>query len=91
MTGLEAHRAVPPSYLVWAILSVLFCWPLAIVSIVFAVQVNGKWAIGDVAGAQVASENARKFAIWSLIAWGIVLGLWILIRLGLAMSSGFGS
>jgi Interferon-induced transmembrane protein len=62
---------------------------LAIVSIVFAVQVHGKWAIGDVAGARAASENARNFAIWSLGAWVIVLVLWVLIRLGLAMSTGF--
>lgn len=91
MTGTASQGAPPPSYLVWAILSVLCCWPLAIVSIVFATQVNGKWAIGDVAGAQVASECARKFAIWSLIAWGIVLVLWLLVRLGLAMSTGFGN
>ena len=41
-----------PNHLVWAILSTLFCClPLGIVSIVFAAQVNGKLAAGDVAGA----------------------------------------
>ena len=58
----------PPNYLVWAILSTILCFlPLGIVSIVFAAQVNSKWAIGDSAGAQNASERAQKFAIWAAI------------------------
>ena len=37
--------APPPNNLVWAILSTLFCClPLGIVSIVYAAQVNGKYA-----------------------------------------------
>lgn len=47
----------PPNHLVWAILSTLFCClPLGIASIVFAAQVNGKHAAGDVAGAQESSK-----------------------------------
>lgn len=62
----------PPNYLIWAILStVLCCLPLGIASIVFAAQVNGKWAAGDVAGAQESSAKARKFAIWAVVA-GII-------------------
>jgi hypothetical protein len=41
-----------PNNLVWAILSTLFCClPLGVVSIVYASQVDGKRAAGDVAGA----------------------------------------
>ena len=37
--------APPPNHLVWAILSTLFCClPLGIASIVFAAQVNSKYA-----------------------------------------------
>ena len=60
--------APPPNYLVWAILSTLFCClPLGIVSIVFAAQVNSKFAAGDLAGAQDSSAKAKQFAIWSAI------------------------
>jgi len=54
---------LPPNYLAWAILTtVLCCLPLGIVSIVFAAQVNSKWALGAVAGAQGASVKARVTA-----------------------------
>ena len=55
----------PDNHLVWAILStVLCCMPLGS-SIVFASQVDSKWAAGDYAGAREASEKAKKFAIIS--------------------------
>ena len=64
----------PPNYLVWAILATIFCClPLGIASIVFAAQVNGKYAAGDVAGAQESSRKAKQFAIWSAVV-GVVLG-----------------
>ena len=71
--GGGGYNAGPPpqNYLVWAILStVLCCLPLGIVSIVFATQVNSKWAAGDVAGAQDSARKAKNFAIW-----GAVIGL----------------
>ena len=78
--------APPPNYLVWAILSTIFCClPLGIPSIVFSTQVNSKWAVGDVAGAAEASAKARQFAIWAGIAGVIVWVLWgILIAVGVA-------
>jgi predicted secreted protein len=78
----------PPNYLVWAILTTLFCClPLGIPSIVFAAQVNSKYANGDVAGAMASSEKAKKFAIWSAIAGVIVTGLYIAFVVVLAGSS----
>jgi Interferon-induced transmembrane protein len=76
----------PANYLVWAILStVLCCLPLGIPSIVFSTQVNSKWAVGDVAGAQEASAKARQFAIWAGVAGVILWVLWgILIAVGVA-------
>jgi predicted secreted protein len=65
----------PPNYLVWAILTTLFCClPLGVASIVFAAQVNSKWAAGDRAGAVESSEKAKKFAMWSAIA-GVIVGV----------------
>jgi hypothetical protein len=74
-----AQGTPPPNYLVWAILStILCCLPLGIASIVFSTQVNSKWALGDVAGAQDSSVKAKKFAIWSAIAWAIVVVLYVI-------------
>jgi predicted secreted protein len=83
----------PPNYLVWAILSTLLCClPLGIPSIVFSAQVNSKWAVGDVAGAQDASAKARKFAIWAAIAgvaFGILYGILLAVGVGtLGLNSG---
>ena len=51
--GGAAAGPKPDNYLVWAILSTLFCClPLGIASIVFAAQVDGKYNSGDYAGAQ---------------------------------------
>lgn len=66
-----------PNHLVWSILTTLFCClPLGIVSIVFAAQVNGKVAAGDIAGAREASDKAKKFAIWAAIAGVVVTVLY---------------
>lgn len=65
----------PPSNLVWAILTTVLCCPVpGIVSIVFAAQVNGKWASGDYAGAQESSRKARLWAIIAAVA-GLVLAV----------------
>jgi hypothetical protein len=68
--GHEGYGApAVPNYLVWSILSTLFCCvPAGIVSIVFAAQVNSKLASGDYAGAQQSSKNARTWAIVAVVA-----------------------
>lgn len=72
----------PPNYLVWAIVTtVLCCLPLGVASIVFSTQVNSKWAAGDVQGAEAASANAKKFAIWSAVV-SVVLALLAVIFVG---------
>ena len=65
----------PPNYLVWAILSTIFCClPFGIASIVFAAQVNGKWNYGDHAGAQDSSAKAKRFAIIAAVVGVVVNG-----------------
>lgn len=79
----------PPNYLVWAILTtILCCLPLGIASIVFASQVNSKWAAGDAAGAMDSSQKAKKFAIWSAIAGVVFAVVYVLFLGGLAALSG---
>jgi predicted secreted protein len=80
----------PPNYLVWSILTTIFCClPLGIVSIVFAAQVNGKWAMGDVAGAEDSSRKARQFAIWSVVAAAIIGVLYIVFFVILGLTGAF--
>lgn len=69
----------PDSNLVWGILvTVLCCLPLGIVSIVKATSVDKLWAQGDYAGAQKASEDAKKFAIWGAVI-GVVFSVLLVI------------
>ncbi len=55
-----------PNYLVPAILSFFCCWPLSIAAIIFAAQVNGKVASGDMAGALDASKKAKMFSFLAI-------------------------
>jgi len=65
--------ATVPNYLVFAILATVFCClPAGIPAIVYAAQVNGKLQVGDVAGAQIASKNAKT---WCLVSAGLGVGL----------------
>lgn len=71
----QPSQPKPDSNLVWGILAtILCCLPLGIVSIVKASKVDSLWAQGNFAGAQAASEDAKKWAIYSAIA-GIVFGV----------------
>ncbi len=71
-----------PNHLVWAILVTIFCClPFGIVSIVYAAQVNGKLAVGDVDGARIASQNAKMWA-WISFGVGIVIVLGIPALIG---------
>lgn len=66
--------AIPPkpsNNLVWAILATFFCClPFGIPAIVFASQVDGKYATGDYAGAAASADKAR---MWAWIAFGVGL------------------
>jgi hypothetical protein len=80
--------ATVPNYLVPAIISIFCCWPLAIPAIIFATQVNGKVAAGDIAGAQDASKKAKMF---SFIAIGLgllaIVCYVIMLILGVGLSA----
>lgn len=75
----------PDNYLVWAILATLCCCvPTGIAAIVFAAQVDGKWATGDYAGARDSSEKAK---LWSLISLGLGLAVGV-VYFGLGFLGG---
>ena len=80
-------RLVVGNNLVWAILATLFCClPTGIVAIVYAAQVDGKVAAGDIAGAQLSARNA---ATWSWVSFGLgavfVVGYFALVLVGVSM------
>ena len=60
-----------PNYLIWSILSTLFCClPAGIVAIVYASQVDGKLRSGDYEGAVQSSNNAKT---WTMVSAGLGL------------------
>jgi hypothetical protein len=71
-----------PNYLVFAIVvTVLCCLPTGIAAIVYAAQVNGKLAAGDVAGAQEASKNAKMWCLISVGAGVLIVVLYALVAI----------
>lgn len=81
--GPAPGAAKPDNYLVWAILSTLFCClPLGVVSIVFAAQVDGKWNSGDYAGAKDSSDKAKNFAIAAAAIGAVFLVIYVLVAVG---------
>ena len=80
--------SIPPkNWLVESILVTLFCClPFGVAGIVFAAQVNSKWAAGDYDGAMRASKDAGR---WTKIGFFVGLGviiLYLIAIFGLGMS-----
>jgi len=80
MSDLNNTSGTPPkNYLVESILVTIFCClPFGVVGIIKASDVNSKLAAGDVAGAKLASTEAKK---WTKIGFivGLVINLLALI------------
>ncbi len=69
----------PDNNLVFAIVCLLLCClPAGVVSLVFSLQVDNKWAVGDYQG---AAESARKAKTWALV--GMIAGPILYIAFGL--------
>lgn len=74
--GGPVSGAPPKNWLVESILVTLFCClPFGIAGIVNASKVESKFAMGDVAGAQKAAEEAAK---WTKIGFFVGLGVIVL-------------
>ncbi len=85
---LQQSQTPPPNYLVFAILTTIFCCLiLGIVSIVFAAQVNSRWNSGDTQGALDASKNAKLWA-WIAFGSGILIAIAFAILAGLGILAG---
>lgn len=76
-----------PNYLWQSIVVTILCcncFPLGIVAIIFAAQVNDKLRRGDIQGAMQASKNAK---MWCWITFGA--GLLVILIYGLFGSAAF--
>ena len=61
------------THLVYAILAtVLFCMPFGVVGIVFASQIDGKVAAGDIVGAESSARQAKGWTIAAFALGGVV-------------------
>jgi hypothetical protein len=79
----------PDNNLVWAIIcTVLCCLPLGIVAIIKSTKVKELWLQGDHAGAQKAADDAKKYAIWGMVAGGVVVILYIIFVVVLGVAGG---
>jgi len=79
-------QSSPPSnHLIWAVVSTLLFWPLGVFSLVFATQVNSKWASGDVEGARTASGRVIGLAIAAIFIGLVVVAV---LGIGLILYSG---
>lgn len=66
--------AIPNNLPAAAITTLCCCFPFGIVALIFAAQVNSKLAVGDIAGAQLASNRARTWTIVAIIAGLLTFG-----------------
>ena len=87
-TSSSSASATVPNYLIPAIaVTVLCCLPTGVASIIFATQVNGKVAAGDIDGATASSKKAK---LWLYISIGAGLLFWtvvILLNLGVVLAT----
>ncbi|QBJ97105.1 CD225/dispanin family protein [Rhodococcus sp. ABRD24] len=65
----------PPSNAGWAVAALVAFWPLAFAAFSNAFDVYPRWARGDFAGAQYASDRVRKLGQLSLWILGGILVL----------------
>lgn len=80
--------AKPNNYLIPAILVTLFCClPFGIVSIIFATQVDSKYAGGDYAGAASAAGKAKLW-MWIGLGSGLVFGLGYIGLMAVGLAAG---
>lgn len=73
--GAQAQPQPPKSNVGWAVAAVIFFWPIAFSAFTHAMNVYPLWASGDHAGAQYASERARRLGKTSLIVWAVLCAL----------------
>ena len=62
----------PDNNMGWAVLTTFLCWPLGVVSIIYALKVDKLYRAGDYAGALSAAKSARSWAIGGAVGAVII-------------------
>lgn len=73
----------PPNNLVLAILAVIFCFPVGIVSILSANKVDSLWLNGH---QQEAIEESRKAKSWAIYAFITIVIVYLIYFIGISMN-----
>jgi hypothetical protein len=55
--------------------------PIGVIPLIFSIQTDSKWKIGDVSGALASSRQAK---IWNWVALGCII-FGVLIRVGMTL------
>ena len=93
--GQQGGFGPPPPYLqpintyLWQsiVVTLLCCLPAGIVAIINATRVSSLQQIGDIQGAQDASEKAKKWCIISVVGYvvSVVIGIIFFVILGVTL------
>ncbi|CCQ15369.1 putative uncharacterized protein [Rhodococcus sp. AW25M09] len=68
---------LPASNAGWAVVAVIFFWPLAIPAFNHALKVHPLWLMGDAQGAHYSSNRAGFFGKLSLGVFAVFIALYI--------------
>jgi hypothetical protein len=71
--------APPSANAGWAVVALLFFWPLSFSAFTHSFNVYPLWASGNVAGAQYASDRVRRLGQLSLWLFGGLLLLFLIV------------
>lgn len=81
---------LPASNTGWAAAALVFFWPLAFAAFNHAARVYPLWSMGDHAGAQYASAQAKRLGKIALFVWVVLIVLMVvfyIVVIALAISS----
>ena len=63
-----SNESMPPTYLAWAIVAMLFCCIITgIITLVYSFRVSSRYAMGDYEGARRASNLAETWLIITIV------------------------
>ena len=65
----------PDTNLFWSIICISACLPFGLLALVESVKVDSLYSNGQYDEAIRASENSKKWSLWCLWAWLIILGI----------------
>jgi len=81
----EVVNNPPPNFLALSVMSCLFCfWPIGLVAIMKSMQVDAAVRDGNLAAANQASRDAKRFAMYSIGAGAIIILMSTILRVSLA-------